>query len=65
MLCSLYRRVKIKNMALKCTVCEEVTLLNRHLCWTFSVIFFCIKEHNISEADSAPFINEKVWNPLC
>jgi len=44
-------------MVFKCTVCEEVTLLNRHTYWTFSVILFCVKESDISEADSATFIN--------
>jgi hypothetical protein len=57
MLLSLYLTVEMRNMVFKRTVCEEVTLLNRHMYWTFSVILFCIKESNISEADSAPFIN--------
>jgi hypothetical protein len=54
---SLYKTVKMKNMIFKCTVCEEVMLLNRRMYWTLSVILFCINESNVSDADSAPFIN--------
>jgi hypothetical protein len=57
MLLSLYKTAKMMNMVLKCTVCEAVMLLNRHMYWTFSVVLFCIKESDISEADSASFIN--------
>jgi hypothetical protein len=57
MLHSLYKIVKMKNMVFKCTVCEEVMLLNIHMYWTFSVIFFRINESNVSDADCAPLIN--------